>query len=77
MGILILDSLFEFRLQRGNQAYVFPVHLSDQILPPPIFYGTVAPILVWTLINKLFLEPYEEEKKRRELEKKRAAYKEQ
>lgn len=65
------------RLQRGSQSYVFPIQLSDQILPPPIFYGTIAPVLIWTLVNKLFLEPYEEEKKRIELQKKRAAYREQ
>jgi len=69
--------MLRLRLQRGSQAYVFPIQLSDQILPPPVFYGTIAPMIIWTIVNKLFLEPYEEEKKRTELLKKRAAYKEQ
>ncbi|CAL8093021.1 unnamed protein product [Orchesella dallaii] len=69
--------MLRLRLTRGNQTYIFPIQLSDQILPPPIFYGTVAPVILWTLISKLFLEPYEEEKKRLEKEKQKAAYKEQ
>lgn len=69
--------IFIHRLQRGNQAYIFPIQLSDQILPPPIFYGTLAPLIIWTLVSKVFLEPYEEEKKRLEKEKQKAAYREQ
>ena len=39
-----------------------------QILPQPLFYGTVTPLLVWFTFKKMVLDPFEARKKRRERE---------
>ncbi len=47
------------KLTRSNQTYLFPFHLSDEILLQPIFYGTIAPVVAWLSIKKLIVEPYQ------------------
>jgi DnaJ family protein C protein 11 len=43
------------KLIRASQTYTFPIHLSDEILTQPIFYGTVTPLVVWCKLNKFSL----------------------
>ncbi|XP_012226149.1 dnaJ homolog subfamily C member 11 isoform X1 [Linepithema humile] len=61
----------KIRLSRASQAYTFPIHLCDEVLPAPIFYATVAPIITWTVIKKLIIDPVVKERKEREKEKQR------
>lgn len=51
--------LLKIRLNRASQSYNLPVHLSDDILFQPLFYGTVAPVLAWYAFKKLILDPWE------------------
>ncbi|KAL5013903.1 hypothetical protein ScPMuIL_008173 [Solemya velum] len=62
------------RMHRGQQTFVFPIHLSEQILPSAIFYGTVIPMLTFFTVKKLIVDPFIQEQKKRELEKKREEY---
>lgn len=61
----------KLRLSRASQAYTFPIHLCDEVLPAPIFYATVAPIITWTVIKKLVIDPVVKEWTEREKEKQR------
>lgn len=46
------------RLARASQTYLFPVHLTDQLLPSAVFYATVGPLLVYMAIHRLIIIPY-------------------
>jgi len=59
------------KLTRASQTYLFPFHLSDEIILQPIFYGTVVPLLAWFTVKKLLLDPYEARRKEKERERKR------
>ncbi|XP_011151272.1 dnaJ homolog subfamily C member 11 isoform X2 [Harpegnathos saltator] len=65
----------KIRLSRASQAYTFPIHLCDEILPAPVFYATVVPIVTWTVIKKLIIDPVVKERKEREKEKQKEMYK--
>lgn len=54
---------------RSSQSFIFPIHLSEDVIPSAIFYATVTPIISWLLIKQLILDPMNAEKKRREIEK--------
>jgi len=51
------------KFTRASQTYTFPIHLADEVLMQPIFYGTVAPLLTWFTIQKLIIDPYNNRKK--------------
>lgn len=54
------------RLVRASQAYTFPIHLSDEIMLQPVFYGTIAPLIVWYTLKKLVFDPIEDRKQEEE-----------
>lgn len=62
---------FLFRLTRANQVYTFPVHLCEEIMPAPIFYATVVPLVVYIVVKKAIVEPFLKEKQQRKIEKQR------
>ena len=64
------------RVTRGQQTYAFPLHLSDEVLLQPLFYGTVTPLLLYFAFKKLVLDPYEERRRRAERRKQLEASKE-
>lgn len=70
---LPLGITLKIRLNRASQTYSFPLHLSDEILLQPLFYGTVVPVLAWYTIKKLILDPYEAKKKADEKEQQRVS----
>lgn len=61
------------KLVRASQTYTFPLHLSDEILLQPLFYGTVTPLIVWYTLKKLIFDPLEAKKKAEERQKQREA----
>lgn len=65
----------KIRLSRASQAYSFPIHLCDEVLPAPVFYATVVPVITWTVIKKLVIDPVVRERKEREKEKQKEMYK--
>ncbi|XP_071750578.1 dnaJ homolog subfamily C member 11-like [Centroberyx gerrardi] len=58
----------KIRLARASQTYLFPVHLTDQLLPSAVFYATVGPLLVYMAIHRLIIIPYTRAQKEQELE---------
>ncbi|KAM3621230.1 uncharacterized protein V6R79_008268 [Siganus canaliculatus] len=58
----------KIKLARANQTYLFPVHLTDQLLPSAIFYATVGPLLVYLAVHRLVIIPYTQAQKEQELE---------
>lgn len=58
-----------FRLIRSSQSYIFPIHLSEEIVPAAIFYATFTPLVVWFVVKKTILEPMDAEQKLRNIEK--------
>ena len=53
----------KLKLTRASQTYLLPIHLSDEVMLQPVFYGTVVPLLAWLTVKKLILNPLEEKKK--------------
>uniref|UniRef100_A0A3Q3VYH5 DnaJ homolog subfamily C member 11 n=1 Tax=Mola mola TaxID=94237 RepID=A0A3Q3VYH5_MOLML len=58
----------KIKLSRASQTYLFPVHLTDQLLPSAVFYATVGPLLVYMAIHRLIIIPYTHAQKEEELE---------
>lgn len=50
--------LSHLRLARASQNYLFPIHLTDQLLPSAIFYATVGPLLAYMAIHRLIIIPF-------------------
>ncbi|XP_076300065.1 dnaJ homolog subfamily C member 11 isoform X1 [Lasioglossum baleicum] len=57
------------KLRRASQSYTFAMQLSDEILPAPVFYATVVPIVTWTVVKKIIIDPVVKEREEREKEK--------
>ncbi|CAG2105090.1 unnamed protein product, partial [Medioppia subpectinata] len=57
------------RLNRANQSYIFPVLLSDELLPNAIFYGTVAPLLGFYCLKTFIINPYNRRQTEKEKER--------
>ncbi|GAB0099589.1 dnaJ homolog subfamily C member 11 [Sergentomyia squamirostris] len=54
---------------RSTQSFIFPIHLSEEIIPAAIFYATITPLCVFFVVKKLVIEPMNEEKRQRKIEK--------
>lgn len=61
----------KLKIIRSTQTFVFPIHISEEIIPAAVFYATTTPILVWFLIKKVVLDPMNADQKRRTIEKSR------
>nr|CAG4650833.1 EOG090X03AJ [Simocephalus serrulatus]SVE94140.1 EOG090X03AJ [Simocephalus serrulatus] len=66
--------MLKIKLSRGNQIYNFPIHLCDEVLPSPIFYGTVTPMVAWIIVRRLVVEPYIQKQKVKDIERHRAMH---
>nr|XP_006814474.1 PREDICTED: dnaJ homolog subfamily C member 11-like [Saccoglossus kowalevskii] len=71
-----LGITLKIKLNRGNQTYSFPVHLSDEINPVAIFYGTIVPITAFVLVKAFIVTPYLKRQKEKDAEKQRESQKE-
>ncbi|KAM6928191.1 dnaJ homolog subfamily C member 11 [Xenentodon cancila] len=58
----------KIKLARASQTYLFPVHLTDQLLPSAVFYATVGPLLLYMAIHRMVIIPYTKAQKEQELE---------
>ncbi|KAF7656579.1 hypothetical protein LDENG_00039050 [Lucifuga dentata] len=58
----------KIKLSRASQTYLFPVHLTDQLLPSAVFYATAGPLLVYMVFHRLIIIPYTQAQKEQELE---------
>uniref|UniRef100_A0A7N6BLQ6 DnaJ homolog subfamily C member 11 n=1 Tax=Anabas testudineus TaxID=64144 RepID=A0A7N6BLQ6_ANATE len=53
----------KIKLARASQTYLFPIHLTDQLLPSAVFYATAGPLLVYMAIHRLVIIPYTQAQK--------------
>ena len=51
------------RVDRGQQTFLFPINLSEEIVPSAVFYGTVAPVVLYLVVKNLIVNPFLAEKK--------------
>ncbi|MEQ2260348.1 DnaJ (Hsp40), subfamily C, member 11, partial [Xenotaenia resolanae] len=58
----------KIKLSRASQTYLFPVHLTDQLLPSAVFYATAGPLLAYIAVHRLIIIPYTKAQKEQELE---------
>ncbi|XP_064117668.1 dnaJ homolog subfamily C member 11-like [Macrobrachium nipponense] len=65
----------KIKLHRASQTYGTTVILCEEIMPAPIIYGTVVPLVSWLAIHKLIVQPYLRRQKQQELMKQREANK--
>lgn len=64
------------RVTRSHQTFVFPIHLSDDIVPAAVFYATVTPLLIWFVVKKTIVDPIMTERRRLEVERFKQIYRE-
>ncbi|MCL4128914.1 UNVERIFIED_CONTAM: hypothetical protein GTU68_050335 [Idotea baltica] len=63
----------KIRLHRSTQTYSTSILLCEEILPAPVIYGTVIPLVGWMALQKLIIQPYLKQQKLRETQKQREA----
>jgi len=54
---------------RSSQSYIFPIHLSEEIIPAAVFYATVTPLIAWFVLKKAIIDPMNAEHKKRKIDK--------
>ncbi|XP_047502037.1 dnaJ homolog subfamily C member 11-like isoform X1 [Penaeus chinensis] len=59
------------KLHRASQTYGMTILLCEEILPAPIMYGTMVPLVSWLAVQKLVIQPYLRQRKQTELQKQR------
>lgn len=59
----------KIKLIRSSQSYIFPIHLSEEVIPAAVFYATVTPLIAWFVIKKTIIDPMNDEQKQRNIEK--------
>ncbi|XP_051861318.1 dnaJ homolog subfamily C member 11 isoform X2 [Drosophila albomicans] len=65
----MLENEMKLKIIRSNQSYVFPIHLSDEIVPAAVFYASVTPIIAWFFVKKAIMDPMEADRKSIEVER--------
>ncbi|CAK1588561.1 unnamed protein product [Parnassius mnemosyne] len=50
----------------SSQTIVVPIHLCEEVMPSPVFYATVVPLVSWLVLKKLVLDPIARERQERE-----------
>uniref|UniRef100_A0A8D8JPH8 DnaJ homolog subfamily C member 11 n=1 Tax=Culex pipiens TaxID=7175 RepID=A0A8D8JPH8_CULPI len=59
----------KIKIIRSTQTYLFPIHLSEEIIPAAVFYATVTPLLTYFILKKTLIDPMNEAAKQRNIEK--------
>ncbi|XP_028032190.1 dnaJ homolog subfamily C member 11 isoform X2 [Bombyx mandarina] len=50
----------------SSQTIVVPIHLCEEVMPSPVFYATVVPLVSWMILKKIVLDPIARERQERE-----------
>ncbi len=46
------------RVKRAAQTFMLPLHLSSELAPSAVFYGTLVPVVSYVVVRKLVVDPY-------------------
>ncbi|GBP93246.1 DnaJ homolog subfamily C member 11, partial [Eumeta japonica] len=57
----------------ASQTLVVPIHLSEEVMPSPVFYATVIPLLTWVIVKKALIDPIAKERRDRERQRSKEA----
>uniref|UniRef100_A0A182JRE3 J domain-containing protein n=1 Tax=Anopheles christyi TaxID=43041 RepID=A0A182JRE3_9DIPT len=60
---------FFCRVVRSTQTYLFPIHLSEEIIPAAVFYATVTPLVTYFVLKKMLFDPMNEATKQKNIER--------
>lgn len=63
--------ILRLKLTRSFQTYSFPIRLSEEVFPAPVFYATVAPLFTWTLLKNFVIDPIAHKREEQSKEKQR------
>jgi len=63
----------KLKLRRAEQNYSCNVILCDEVLPAPVVYGTLLPVVAWVAVDRLLVRPYLMQRERENLKKQREA----
>ncbi|KAG4070024.1 hypothetical protein HA402_013684 [Bradysia odoriphaga] len=61
--------ILKIKVIRSTQSFIFPIHLSEEVVPAAVFYASVTPLLVWLLVRKSIIEPMNESEKQKNIDK--------
>ncbi|XP_055630743.1 dnaJ homolog subfamily C member 11 [Toxorhynchites rutilus septentrionalis] len=61
--------ILKIKIIRSSQTFLFPIHLSEEIIPAAIFYATITPLLTYFVLKKTIIDPMNEASKQRNIEK--------
>lgn len=61
--------MLKIKLIRATQTFIFPIHLSEDIIPAAVFYATVTPLFAWFVVKKAIIEPMNAEQRKRDIER--------
>ncbi|VVC94340.1 unnamed protein product [Leptidea sinapis] len=50
----------------ASQTVVVPIHLCEEVIPAPVFYASIVPIVSWLVLKKLYLDPVARERRDRD-----------
>lgn len=78
MLTILINIFYAFsacRLVRSSQSYIFPIHLSEEIIPAAVFYATITPLVAWFIIKKTIIEPINAAQRQKNIDKVKEANK--
>ncbi|KAL1116760.1 hypothetical protein AAG570_005232, partial [Ranatra chinensis] len=67
--------ILKIKFVRANQTYNFPIHLCEEVMPSPVFYATVTPLVVWAVVKRLIIDPIVLERTERGRQRQKDNYK--
>ena len=62
------------RLARSSQTYMCNVALCEDIMPAPIVYGLLVPLLGYGVLKALIIDPYRKEQEAMDTKRKKEAF---
>ncbi|KOB73460.1 DnaJ-17, partial [Operophtera brumata] len=57
--------ILKLKWTNSSQTIVVPIQLCEEVVPSPVFYATVVPIVSWLILRKLVLDPIAKEREQR------------
>jgi len=65
----------KIKFTRASHIYLFPIHLCEEVLPSPIFYATITPLIVFGVTKKLIIDPINNERLKNKRQRQKDNYK--
>ncbi|CAG0884656.1 unnamed protein product [Darwinula stevensoni] len=66
--------LLRVKLTRSTQTYECNMALCEEVLPAPLLYGSLVPLIMYQVLKALIIDPYQREEKQRHVLKHKEAH---